>query len=60
MKDEATKKVRTPRNVDSILAGAIKLPLAEKVELLKQLQKSITDEVTKLQDAAKAAAELVK
>ena len=60
MKEEATKKVRTPRNVDSILVGAIKLPLAEKVELLKQLQKSITDEVTKLQDAAKAAAELVK
>ena len=60
MKEETTKKVRTPRNADSILSGVKKLPLTEKVAILKELQKDIAEEVTKLQDAAKAAAELVK
>lgn len=59
MKDEATKKVRTPRNVDSILAGALKLELAERVDLVKRLQKSISDEVAKLQEIAKAATDLI-
>ena len=59
MKDEATKKVWTPRNVDSILAGALKLELAERVDLVKRLQKSISDEVAKLQEIAKAATDLI-
>lgn len=54
------KKTRTPRNADSILAGAIKLPLADRVALLKALQADIQKEVNDLQAAAEEAAKLVK
>lgn len=54
------KKTRTPRNAESILAGAIKLPLADRVALLKALQADIQKEVNDLQAAAEEAAKLVK
>lgn len=53
------KKVRTPRNADSIISGALKLPLAERVALFKALDKSINDEVKSLQAAADAASKLI-
>lgn len=54
------KKTRTPRDRHAIYGGAIKLPLAERVELLKALQANIQDEVNNLQAAAENAAKLVK
>jgi len=54
------KKTRTPRNAESILAGAIKLPLADRVALLKALEADIQKEVNDLQAAAEEAAKLVK
>ena len=55
-----TKKTRTPRNADSILAGLLKLPLAEKVKLQKSLTENINAEVKKMQDDANAAQALLK
>lgn len=55
MTDKA-KQTRTPRQLSSIQDGAIKLPLADRVELVKNIQASIKKEVADLQEAAKAAA----
>lgn len=56
------KKVRTPRNYDSIRSGALLMPLAEKVTLCKQLQSSIQEEINNLtkqsDEAQKLAASL--
>lgn len=54
------KKTRTPRTVDSITAGALSLPLFERVELCKKLKESITEEVRNKEESAKAAAGLIK
>ena len=53
------KKVRTPRNFDSILNGAKSLPLNERVKLLKALNNNINEEVAALQAAANEATKLV-
>ena len=53
------KKVRTPRNADAILAGAVKLPLNERVKLLKALNNNINEEVAALQAAATEASKMV-
>ena len=49
------KKVRTPRNLDSIRAGALKLELQDRVQLAKDLKASIDNEVTALQAQAENA-----
>lgn len=49
------KAKRTPRDSESITKGAISLPLQERVDLVKALQKSITDEVTSLKTQADTA-----
>jgi len=55
-----TKKTRTPRNADSILAGLLKLPLTEKVKLQKSLTENINKEVADMQKAANDAQALLK
>lgn len=54
------KKTRTPRSTESITAGALALPLAERAELCKKLRESIQAEVTQAELQAKRAAELLK
>ena len=54
-----TKKTRTPRNADSILAGLLKLPLVEKVALQKALTENINAEVAAMQKAANDAQALI-
>ncbi len=54
------KKTRTPRNSDAIAAGLFKLPLEEKVSILKALNDNINAQVKAMQDAANAAQELLK
>lgn len=46
------KKTRTPRNAESILSGALKLPLAERVNLVQELKKSIANEVAEAEKLA--------
>jgi hypothetical protein len=53
------KTVRTPRNIDSITAGALKLSLQDKVALWKALKESIEAEVKERDDQATAARTLV-
>ena len=53
------KKVRTPRNFDSILNGAKSLPLKERVDLVNALQEQNKAEVEKLQADAQEATKLV-
>jgi len=60
MTDTKNPKTRTPRDRHAIYGGAIKLPLAERVALLKALQENIQAEVTSLQAQADEAAKLVK
>jgi hypothetical protein len=60
---EATKaavniKTRTPRNHESILNGALALPLKERADLRNALQDSIEKEKRELQAAADEAAKL--
>jgi hypothetical protein len=55
-----TKTTRVPRSADSITAGALKLPLAERVALKKALDKSITDEVDDLKEQATIAEQTAK
>lgn len=55
LEETQTKKTRTPRNVDSIESGALKLSLTERVALVKCLKLSIETEVKELQDAANKA-----
>lgn len=52
------KKTRTPRTAESITAGALSLPLAERVELCKQLKESIQAEVEQAQKAAESAKQI--
>jgi hypothetical protein len=49
------KATRVPKSADSITAGAMKLSLAERVELKKALELSITKEVNELKEAALTA-----
>lgn len=49
------KKTRTPKNAESILKGASKLPLREKVDLIKALQEQVHIEVDQLKQEAAAA-----
>ncbi len=53
------KKVRTPRNFDSILNGAKSLPLKERVDLVNALQAQNKAEAATLQAAAQEATKLV-
>lgn len=50
------KKVRTSRQPESIIKGALKLPLADRVKLKDDLIESIKTEVATLTEAAKQAA----
>lgn len=62
LKDNAAapqpKATRTPRNLDSIRSGAFNLDLSDRVALVKDLQKSITEEVQALQDQAALATKI--
>jgi len=49
------KKTRTPRNNESVVKGALALPLQERVDLKKQLEDSITAEVETIKAAAAQA-----
>jgi len=49
---EAIKKTRTPRQPEYIFKGALKLSLQERVNLVTQLQESITAEVETIKAAA--------
>jgi hypothetical protein len=60
MSDTTVKQTRTPRSADSITAGALKLPLAERVQLKKELEASIANEVNELIQAAKLAEQTAK
>ncbi len=53
---DTVKKTRTPRTADSITKGALSLPLAERVALVKELQASIKTEVDNAKKAAEDAA----
>jgi hypothetical protein len=60
---EATKeavniKTRTPRNYESILNGALALPLKERADLRNALNESIDKEKADLKAAADEAAKL--
>lgn len=54
------KKTRLPRSADAITAGLFKLPLEQKVQVLKQLNEHINQQVKAMQDAADAASQLLK
>ena len=58
-KTMSDKKVRTPRNFDSILNGAKSLPLKERVDLVNALQAQNKAEAAALQAAAQEATKLV-
>lgn len=60
MPEEKKEKIRTPRNAESILAGALKLDLAAKVELIKELKKAIQDEVDEKVESANNASAISK
>lgn len=61
MSTETTEtKKRTPRDFESISKGALSLPLADRVALKKELDKSISDEVTNLKAAAEQAEAVAK
>ena len=52
------KQTRTPRNLEAITAGALKLSLHDKVALVKSLKASIDKEVADWNEQAKAANEI--
>jgi hypothetical protein len=54
------KKKRVPKSADSILAGLLKLPLADQVKIQQALTKAINDEVANKQKEADWAASLLK
>ena len=58
--DKNEKQTRTPRQYDSILAGALSLPMGDKVALIKELKASVQAENDEKQAAAKASENLVK
>lgn len=59
MSEKKEKQTRTPRNLESITAGAMSLSLEERVTLCKALKESITKEVEEKEQGAKQAKELV-
>lgn len=62
MTDTPEKKPRatkTPRTVESITNGALQLPLADRVALLKALKESVTAEVKTLETKAAEAKQTV-
>ena len=54
------KQTRTPRQYESILAGALALTMADKVALIKELKASVQAENEDKQAAAKASENLLK
>lgn len=56
--DNKTPKTRTPRQYNSILSGALKLSLQDRVNLTKAVKASIDDEVKELQATAAMAKEI--
>jgi len=48
-----------PQGYDRILSGALKLTLQDRVNLVKAVRESVTAEVAKTDEAAKAAKEMV-
>lgn len=52
------KKTRTPRTAESIIKGALALPLEERVKLLKELKDSINAEVAEKEKAAAYAKQI--
>lgn len=52
------RKTRTPRTLESITAGALALPLEDRISLTRALQDSIEKEVKDLNEAAQNAAKL--
>lgn len=59
MTNEKVTKTRTPRQYDSILAGALKLPLQERVALVKTVTEANQTEVAKLKADSDAATKLL-
>ena len=57
--EKKEKKVRQSRNPESIVTGALKLPLQQRVDLCKKLKASIAAEVGDLETQAKLAKETV-
>lgn len=55
---EKIKKTRTPKNVDQIIAAALKLSLEVRVGLRDSLNDSIRNEVKDLQTKAEQAAKI--
>lgn len=49
---------RAPRSGAAITAGALRLPLAEKVQLVKELKSAISNEVNQKKVAAELAQDL--
>lgn len=52
------KKTRTPRSGDSIIKGALAMPLEDKVRLRNELDAAIKDEVEGLKVKAELAASI--
>jgi len=51
MTDVKEKKQRTPRTYESIKAGALGLPLDERIELAKALKESVNIELKEREEA---------
>jgi hypothetical protein len=58
--EKKEKKVRTPRNPQSILKGILSLPLEDKVAICKELKSNIEFDVKEQTVAAAKAGELIK
>jgi hypothetical protein len=54
---DTTTKTRTPRSLDAITKGALSLPLADRVALVRELKQSIQTEVAAAKTAADQAQE---
>lgn len=52
------KKVRTPRNLESITAGALALSLTDRVELCKRIKESVSMEVALKQKESEEAKQI--
>lgn len=59
-KPNGVKKTKTPRNYDSILKGALALELEDRVNLKRELIKSIETEVKDLKQKAELAENLMQ
>lgn len=53
------KKTRTPKNAESILQGALKLILQERVAIVKTLKESIQNELKSIEESAAQAKNIV-